>query len=136
MKTILICLYLVLLQIFYYNADGDFAYYNMTVPAYFTTEQQAWVVFSKIFNNINPDKMTFVPPNVQILNIWFENGALTLNLSSDVIKYGGTYFEHRFVEKLLKNAAQLPASHYITILTEGRARHLPEGIKIFREPLY
>ena len=91
----------------------------------------AWILFTQVFNS-NAD---FVPQNVEILSIWFDDGVVTINLSEDVMNYGGTYFEYNFVNILLNNAAALPYPNYLTVLVEGRVRHLPEGVEIFRTPL-
>ncbi|MCL2236547.1 MAG: hypothetical protein FWB98_08945 [Defluviitaleaceae bacterium] len=98
----------------------------------FVTYIMAWVIFTQIFSS----GMDFVPQNVEILSIWIDDGVLTLNLSEDVMNYGGTYFEYRFINILFESAAKLRYPRYLTILVEGRATYLPEGVKIFREPLH
>jgi len=92
----------------------------------------AWIVFSYLFSS----GQDFVPQNVEILAIWLEDGVLTLNLSAEVMDYGGTYFEYRFVNLLLETATILPYPDYLTVLIEGVAQHLPEGVKVFRIPLH
>jgi len=91
----------------------------------------AWIMFLHLFNS----GQDFVPENVEILSIWLEDGVLTLNLSAEVMEYGGTYFEYRFVNLILETAATLPYPNYLTVLVEGVAQHLPEGVKVFRIPL-
>jgi len=113
------------------------ASYIITIPSWLTTEHRAAVVFSQIFHNICPKKMVFAPQNVTILDIFFhhEYAHLVLNVSADVLNYGGTSFEHYFVEKLLLNAAALRQVGTFTLLIEGQPRHLPEGILLHQVQL-
>ena len=125
-----------IVRVFYYEIEycGEslLSYYQITVPAWFCVEVRAIIVFNEIFDNFNPDKMVFVPPGVRILGVAFDDvrGHLTLNLSDDILNYGGTYFEDRLVSKLLANAAGLEGVRYLTVLIEGQQRYFPEGSMI------
>jgi hypothetical protein len=130
-----VALALALLFVFYYNFDGEFEYYEIIIPADFPVEYRAWVVFSEIFER---NEMEFVPQGVRILGTHFaaDSGVLVLNLSKEVLDYGGTYFEYRFTQKLFKNAAALPGVRYFSVLVEGQILELPEGAKIYLHFLY
>ena len=122
---------LIVIQIFFYNAEGDFGYNKIIAPENLPAHHQAWVIFSEIFRY---DGFDFVPQNVCLL--WAHycklNELLTINVSSDVMNYGGTYFEYRFTQKLIKNALSIEGVSYFTLLVEGELTHLPEGVKIYR----
>jgi len=120
----------VVVQIFFYNPDGDFGHNEIIVPANLPVQYQAWVVFSEIFER---GEFDFVPRDVRVIGVDFEpaHGILTLNLSHEVLNYGGTYFEERFTQKLIKNALNLPDVRYFTLLVEGELQEFPEGVKIY-----
>ena len=119
------------LQVFFYNEDGNFEYDEISVPIDFPVQYQAWVVFTQIFEL---DDFDFVPSDVQVLDVYFDAacGTLVLDLSQEAINYGGTYFEYRFTQKLIKNALSLPGVRYFTVLIEGQLQEFPEGVKIYR----
>lgn len=126
-----------ILQIFFYNSDRSFGYNEIIMPENFPVKYQAWVMFTEIFGRHNFD---FVPQDVRVLAVNFDNydGHLTLDVSAEIMNYGGTYFEYYFVKKLIKNATSLEEVCYFTLLVEGELIHLPEGVKIYRalfEPL-
>jgi len=129
------------LQIFFYQIDDDgeevLAYYLITIPAWLSTEHRALVIFSEIFDNFNPDKMIYAPPNVRILDIFFHasNSHLILNLSADILNFGGTHFEYRLIHKLLINAAGIKEVDSLTILIDGQRQYFPEGTKVHEQEL-
>jgi len=124
------------LQIFFHEIDADgedvLNYYHITIPAWLTVENRALVIFTEIFNNINPEKMIYAPPNVSILGISFHAAAshLIINLSVDIMNYGGTHNEYMLIQKLLANAASMADVRYLTILIEGQEQYFPEGTLI------
>lgn len=125
------------LQIFYYIVDDDgediLNYYHISIPAWLCTQNRALIVFTEIFDNFNPDKMIYVPPGVRILNIIFceYTAHLTINLSTEILNYGGTHFEYRLVNKLLKNTVSIHGVSYLTILIDSQHQYFPEGMEIF-----
>ena len=129
------------LQIFFYEIDSDnedaLNYYDITIPSWLSVENRALIIFSEIFDNFNPDIMIFVPPNVQILDVFFhaEYSHLVLNLSSDILNYGGTYFEDKLINKLLINAATIPEVGYFSVLIDGQRQCFPEGTSILNNSL-
>ena len=123
------------LQIFYYRAINSdevvMSSYPIIIPARLTTEQRALLIFTEVFED-SLSKKLFVPKNVKVLDVFFdyESTHLILNLSQDILNYGGTYFEDKLVSILLANAAALPEVGYFTVLIEGKRLHLPEGVLI------
>ena len=124
------------LQIFHYqitaNYDEVLIYYHIIIPAWLSAEDRALVIFSEIFDNFDPCKMVYVPPGVRILGISFQadNSHLILNLSADILNYGGTHFEYRFIHMLLTNAAGIKEVSYLTVLIDGQQQCFPEGTAI------
>jgi len=129
------------LQIFFYEIDvyGEewLNYYNITIPAWLCIEHRALIIFTEIFDNFNPDKMIYVPYGVRILDVFFhaEYAHLVLNLSADILNYGGTHFEYRMINKLLINAASIQEVGYFTILIDGQRQYFPEGTMILNNSL-
>ena len=130
------------LQIFFYeiNEEGQetLIYYHITIPARLSVEQRALIIFSEIFDNHNPDKMLFAPPDVRILDVLFLPGSshLFLNLSPDILNFGGTHFEYKLIHKLLTNAAGIDSVSYLTILINGQNQYFPEGSLILNNSLH
>jgi len=115
------------LTIFYFDADENISYYNIIIPAWLTIENRALVVFKQVF-----DKTVFVPQGVKVLDVFFHNeyAHLVINLSAEILNYGGTYFEYRLVTKLLMNASGIRGVGYFSIMIDGQWRYLPEGTKL------
>ena len=124
------------LEVFHHVADADnnisLTSYIIKIPTWLTTENRALVVFTEVFNNIDPDKMIFAPHGVAVLDVFFfsEYSHLVVNLSAEIMMYGGTYFEYRLVEKLLANATAMPDVAHFTVLVDGQPTYLPEGTRI------
>ncbi|MCL2573857.1 MAG: GerMN domain-containing protein [Defluviitaleaceae bacterium] len=130
-----------MLKVFFYEISEDghdvMNYYNIIIPVWLSVEQRAIIVFTEIFDNFNPDEMIYAPPNVQVLDVVFdaENAHLIVNLSLDILNYGGTYFEHLLITKLMTNAANITNVNYFTILINSEPRYFPEGTTILKNSL-
>ena len=124
------------LQIFYYEigVDGEetLNYHHITIPAWLSVEHRALIIFTEIFDNADPDKMVFVPLNVRVLDAFFfeDTAHLILNVSAEILNYGGTYFEYMMINKLLANAGGIPEVGYFSIWINGQRQYLPEGIEV------
>ena len=127
MKNILMAI--AVLQIFYFNPDGSLGQNEIIMADNIPAQYQAWVVFSEMFR-----QSELVPRDVDVLGVQFipHDGTLIIDLSREVLNYGGTYFEYHFTNLLLKNASTIPQTRYFTVLIEGRAIQFPEGVKIYR----
>ena len=130
------------LTIFFYEIGDDgedvISSYIIAIPPHLSVEARAMLIFSEIFDNANSDKMIYAPRDVRILDVFFhrEYAHLVLNLSSEVMNYGGTHFEWQFVRKLIANAASIREVGYLSVLVDGQRRYLPEGTKIHEIRVY
>ena len=130
------------IEIFFYEVSEQgedvLSSYILTIPYWLNTQQRAFIVFNEIFNNFDPEKMIYVPPDVQVLDVFFHpyDAHLILNVSSEILNYGGTHFEDRLVTKLIKNAGNIPGVGYFTVLIDGQREYLPEGIMIHEFKVY
>ena len=120
-------------KIYYYIIDTSendlLEHYTIPVPQeMFHVEHLAFLIFNEVFEGTNnpnnknmPSTQLYTPKNAKILKINFFQPLelLTLTLSKETLNYGGTYFEHMFVERLLKNASQLAGVDFLTISIEG-----------------
>ena len=119
------------LRLYYYpyGEDGaDLVYTPIVIPARFNTLERAEILFTIFFED-SAYRMTFTPMYVQVLAIFFcdDTKHLTLDVSSQILSYGGgTYFEEHLTNRLLRNAQGLGAV-YFTLLIESELRYLPEG---------
>ncbi|MCL2376824.1 MAG: hypothetical protein FWC76_05440 [Defluviitaleaceae bacterium] len=99
-------------------------------------EARALLVFSEIFDNA--DNLYYVPLDVRVFDVFFhaEYAHLVINLSPEVLNYGGTHFEWEFVRILLINASSIEGVGYFTVLIDGQRRCLPEGTEIHEIRVY
>ena len=95
-------------------------------------EKMAQALFVQFFNSAS----YAVPTGVEVLGAVIESGILVLDVSANILHFGGNANEHALVMQILKNAASLPGINSITLLTEGRLGHLPEGRIVYRHNLY
>jgi len=85
------------------------------------------ITFIIFFNNY--ENQDFVPNDVNVLDISLKtnDGHLTLNLCENVLNYGGTYYEYRFLKKFFSITTYFDDINYLTILVNGELRELAEG---------
>ena len=107
------------------NGDVRLVSYGITIPPWFSIEQRALIIFSQALDGTK----IFAPNDVKVFDAFFfeDYAHLVVNFSSDILNYGGTYFEYRLVEKLLANAAGMPDVAVFSILIEWQTGLLPEG---------
>ena len=127
------------LDVYHFSENKDEFYLNSSpieICETLSIEDMAELVLGFVFDSKNP--LLFIPQNVRILDIHFidEYALLVVSLSSEATLYGGTFFEHMFIETLLANVATLPGVGYFTLQIENRTIHLPEGRKIFEHRLH
>ena len=78
-----------------------------------------------------------VPEDVTVLSIVIENGLLTLDVSENILSFGGgNAFEFALTSQLLAIAAEIPEVERFSLAIEGEMRHLPEGSELIEIPLY
>ena len=109
---------------------------EVDISARLSVEVKAMQIFSEIFDNSH--ERNYIPHSVRVLDTFFhkEYAHLVLNLSPEVLNYGGTHFEWHFVQILLMNAANMEEVGYFTVLIDGQLQYLPEGTKIHELRIY
>ena len=132
MKFIIVFLLLILIFIFPQAVGAT----GSDIDEQPSVETRAILIFSDIFDNSHD--LYYVPHGVSVLDVFFhtEYTHLVLNLSPEVLNYGGTHFEWEFVQILLINAASIEEVGYFTVLIDGQRRYLPEGTKIHEIRVY
>ncbi len=89
--------------------------------------EQAYAVFTKLFTY---PYNAYIPDNTKLISVVLNDRVLILNVSEDILKYGGSYNETRIKELILKNAFVLDEVDKVTLLVNGEYVPLPEGSEI------
>ncbi|MDR1665173.1 MAG: GerMN domain-containing protein, partial [Clostridiales bacterium] len=76
-----------------------------------------------------------VPSDVRVLSAEMDGDCLVLNVSEDILCYGGNAYETALIAQCEKNAAALPGVEYFTLLIEGELQSLAEGRTVERRPV-
>ena len=95
--------------------------------------EYANVIFSNLFSCENA---YFIPENIKILNIYDMKGHLILDVSLDINKYGGTYYEKRLATQIIRNALDIDGINKVTLLIDGKLQALNEGTTIEEETFW
>ena len=98
----------------------------------YTQEEEAFAVFADFFGN----GFFCVPEKVKLLAAEIENGCLILNVSEDILRYGGNAYERALVLQLMKTASSFPGIEYLTLLIEGESHPLTEGRIIYNSFIF
>ncbi len=97
-----------------------------TAPA-----RQAFDTFEALF----ADEAATVPTGVRVLGVRIRDGALTVNVSGEILNWGGNENERMLIETLIATAQKITGVTHLTLLTEGEPRPLCEGRYIDDMPL-
>ena len=108
--------------------DGTFHWKRIPIPAADTAEMHALTAFEHFFRYGSYG----IPHNVKVLNVSLANGLLTVDVSADILSYGGSAFERALAEQLIKIAAEIPSAEKFTLTTDGVLRPLIYGTEINR----
>ncbi len=92
-----------------------------------TGSQRAYAVFSKLFTS---PFNAYIPDNTKLISANINDHVLILNVSEEILKYGGSYNETRIKELIIKNALDLEGVDCVTLLVNGDCVPLPEGSEI------
>jgi hypothetical protein len=92
----------------------------------------AFDIFTAFFN----DEDNPIPSDVRVLGVRFNDGALTVNVSEEILAFGGNENERLLVKALTCAARGVPGASYLTLLIEGELRPLAEGRVVENIPLY
>ncbi|MDR1532448.1 MAG: GerMN domain-containing protein [Clostridiales bacterium] len=90
--------------------------------------QIAYSVFSAMFGGEN----TYcIPAGVTVLGTEIREGNLFLDLSAEILDYGGSFYEERLKAQLISTALGLPGVASLSLLVNGRRAGLSEGGEIW-----
>ena len=110
------------------DLDGTFHWKRIPVLTADTTEGSPRTAFEHFFRY----GCYGVPENVKVLDVSLLEGLLTVNVSKDILSYGGSAFERALVEQLTKIAAEIPGTERFTLTIDGVLRPLIQGTEIDR----
>ena len=88
-----------------------------------TKEELAFALFTYFFETVT----YAMPEGVRVLDVTLDNGHLILNVSEDIMQYGGNTNEHALIAQMIRAALSLIGVEKLTLLIEGELRYLPEG---------
>ncbi len=109
--------------------EENFSVVNINFEDNLNEAQKAELIFTEMLNN---EKVTFVPENTKLLSTYFKNGHLILNLSPEIMNYGGNYYEECLIKQFTKTALDIPGVNALTLLIDGKLTYLPEGTIVYR----
>ena len=76
-------------------------------------------------------KSEFIPSQTEILSVQWYGNELVVDVSKEIISYGGgNAMEYAIVGELLEAAFSIPEVESFTLLIEGKEDCLPEGTRI------
>jgi hypothetical protein len=88
-----------------------------------TPEEGARLVFEDFF----AAAAYCVPEGVRVLSVEIDEDCLILDVSGDILRYGGNAYERALVAQCVRTALALPGVEYFTLLVEGELQPLTEG---------
>ena len=80
-----------------------------------------------LFENYFASENISAPKNVSVLGIKIDGGHLILNVSAEILNYGGNANERELIKELLDTAASVEGVTAFTLLVSGELVTLPEG---------
>ncbi len=116
----------------YYLKDDDV--YNDMLKQTFEVEntnnsaKKIFITLDKLFNIHN---VNYVPQNTKILNIEKIGKNIYINVSGEILSYGGgSTYEVGLVRQLLYNIFQFKEVDIVSIFIDNEKKYLPEGTLI------
>lgn len=101
-----------------------------TKPIY-TSYEVNYEVNIEVENKWSEFKSEFIPSQTEILSVQWYGNELIVDVSRDIISYGGgNAMEYAVVGELLEMAFSIPEVESFTLLIEGEEDCLPEGTRI------
>lgn len=102
----------------------EFTHIYEEIPTNIKEEFIAKKVFESYFNE---GHSYYVPKNVEINSLYYENGHLYLNISSEVLNYGGNFHENILKAEITRNALEIENVEKFTLLIDNKVGLLTEG---------
>ena len=144
------CLILIsiIFTMFFYknvNANQNYNYYyfkqdninneilnfkQLTFIGDFSIKEYIHILLSNLFFDKDA---SYIPSKIKILNIFFNDGNLTINFSKNSFNYGGTYYELMFLKQIFLTCFQFKEVESITILIDGELKDLTEGSIVYKQ---
>ena len=131
MRVIIFMMLLSMSLIVTEDIDGTFRWEQINLPAVETAEEHARMAFEYFFRYGKYG----VPQGVEVLSIEMADGLLTVDVSEDILGYGGSAFERALVAQLKQIASDIPGADSLTLLIEGEEGLLVQGTAIYRAGL-
>ncbi len=127
------------ISLFYYNSDNNdnvwFDSEQYTFCGSFSDEQKSFILYDNLINNLEPDKITFVPNGVKLLDVKISGDMLTLDFSVEITNYGGAAYEKAMIRQFAMNALNFDGIKNLTILVDSKIGFLPEGSLVYNSPI-
>ena len=109
------------------DISGTFYWKRIPLPATNTPEEHAQAAFKYFFRYSSYG----VPENVNVLGVSLEDGLLTVDVSREILNYGGgSAFERALTTQLIKIAAEVPGTVRFILTIEGTLQPLAEGTEV------
>lgn len=89
-------------------------------------EENIQYILQSLFDNTK-EWDSFIPKNVTVTNILYINGSLDIELSEDILDYGGTAWEIAMVDQILATVFSIEEIERFTLLIKGDRKILVEG---------
>ncbi len=99
----------------------------------FTISEQAYIVFEQLFRGITPNwsgVFTYIPKDTKLLDVALNNDSLQINVSKEILNYGGTAWEENLKKQILHTAFSIPGVNRFTLFIEGAEGILTEGTRL------
>ncbi len=90
------------------------------------TEENIQYILQCLFDNTN-DRWSFIPKDVILTHILYINGSLEIEVSDDILDYGGTAREIAMVDQILATVFSFEEIDSFTLLVKGERKFLVEG---------
>ena len=86
----------------------------------------AEILFTNLFENVS-GKISLMPEDVKLLGVEISDGTLNLNVSSEILGYGGTAYENALAGQIMRTASEIDGVTKLSLLIDGEIRPLCEG---------
>lgn len=112
----------------YYSPDGKgglvWVEEEMGPDERAAAEERAFILFQAFFEG---EHVGFVPDGVRLLNVQSKNGVLYVDVSREILAYGGSYYERCLISQIVRTALDMDGVDSVTLLIEGEVCALAEG---------
>ncbi len=117
---------------FYSISEGEdcLEYAELNFTEDHTASQRAYALFGLLFSE---PYNSYLPDDTRIIAANLVENTLIINVSDEILNYGGSYNERRVKELLLTNAFGIKGVDFVTLQIEGECGILPEGTIIHEE---